>query len=279
MASQPRASVRSPAAPRSRSVRRDLAAPSTEPKCRSSALMRASPRPGTSDEHATGCRAGGASALVGDGEAVRLVAEPLQQVERLAGARQDHRVVLPRQPDLLEPLRDAAQRDLLDARRRRARARRPRPAACRRRRRAAAAGRRIAGACAWSTTSASASVTESAAASGGLGRILRVAAIDVREPAREHLVDRVRVVRRLGNAERAVLVLARQPVLEHHHRRDDVRPAQVRDVVALDPQRRLGEAEGLLQVGERLGAGDVVARAARLVAGSAPAGRSATRSS
>ena len=76
--------------------------------------------------------------VVGDGEPVRLVAHPLQQVQRLAGARQDHRVVLAGQPDLLQPLGQPADGDVVDAqlgratgwpRRPAARRRRP-PAAC-----------------------------------------------------------------------------------------------------------------------------------------------------
>ena len=92
-----------------------------------------------------------------------------------------------------------------------------------------------------------------------------VGPVEVCQAAREHLIQRVGVVGRLGHAERAVLILARQPVLEHDHRRDDIGAAQVRYVVALDAQRRLGEAEGFLEVGERLRAGHVVARAAGLV--------------
>ena len=55
-----------------------------------------------------------------------------------------------------------------------------------------------------------------------------------------------------GIAEPAVLVFARQPVFEDDHRRDDVRAAQVRDVVALDAERGVGHAERLLDVLERL---------------------------
>ena len=54
-------------------------------------------------------------AVEGDGEPVRLVAQPLQQVEALARARQDDRVVLPGQPHLLEALGEADEGDLLDA--------------------------------------------------------------------------------------------------------------------------------------------------------------------
>ena len=80
----------------------------TEPKCLSSALRRASPSPGTSSSALVDHRLGAPLAVVGDREPVRLVADPLQQVEALAGARQDHRVVLAGQPDLLEPLGQAA---------------------------------------------------------------------------------------------------------------------------------------------------------------------------
>ena len=53
--------------------------------------------------------------MVGDREAVGLVADALEQVEALAGPRQDHRVLLAGHPDLLEPLGQAAQRDVVDA--------------------------------------------------------------------------------------------------------------------------------------------------------------------
>src|SRR6266498_43729 len=47
------------------------------------------PHPGDAVEHAAGHRLAPQRAVVGDGEAVGLVAHPLQQVEGLAGAR-DH---------------------------------------------------------------------------------------------------------------------------------------------------------------------------------------------
>src|SRR3546814_10192105 len=52
---------------------------------------------------------------MGDREPMRLVADPLQQVEALAGPRQDHRVLLVRHPDLLQSLGQAADRDVIDA--------------------------------------------------------------------------------------------------------------------------------------------------------------------
>ena len=53
--------------------------------------------------------------VIGDGEPVRLVAYPLQQVQALAGARHDDRGIVAGQPDLLEPLGEAAHGDIVDA--------------------------------------------------------------------------------------------------------------------------------------------------------------------
>lgn len=52
--------------------------------------------------------------VVGDGEAMRLVAESLQQVEGFAGPGEDDRVVLARDPDLLQALRQTAHRHIGD---------------------------------------------------------------------------------------------------------------------------------------------------------------------
>ena len=59
-------------------------------------LLPAGPQPGYAVELARRHRLGPALAVEGDGEAVRLVAQALEQVEALARARQDHRVVLAR---------------------------------------------------------------------------------------------------------------------------------------------------------------------------------------
>ena len=102
--------------------------------------------------------------------------------------------------------------------------------------------------------------------------------VQVRHPAAQHLVDRVGVVGRGGDVEPPVLVLARQPVLEDDHRGDDVRAGQVRDVEALDPQRRLVEPERLLQVRDRLRPGGEVRAAPGLVEHQGLGGRCAQRS-
>jgi hypothetical protein len=44
----------------------------------------------------------------------------------------------------------------------------------------------------------------------------------------------------------------RRAALKDHHRGDGVGLTQVGDVVALDPQRRRGQVEPLLEVGKRL---------------------------
>ncbi len=53
--------------------------------------------------------------MIGDREPVRLVPDPLQQVQRLAGAGQNNRIILSRQPHLLQPLGEPAQGDAAGA--------------------------------------------------------------------------------------------------------------------------------------------------------------------
>ena len=96
----------------------------SDPKCAQQRLRGRRPSPGTSSSSAVASTWTALGAVVGDREPVRLVAHPLQQVEPLAGARQDHRVGVAGQPHLLEPLRQPAR-----PRRRRCRARRARAAA------------------------------------------------------------------------------------------------------------------------------------------------------
>src|SRR5215207_9089791 len=166
--------------------------------------------------------------LMRDREPVGLVAHPLEQEQGVAVAREDHRVVGFGGPDLLEPLRDAAQVDALDARLLEGTsgrldlrlaavddeevrpvgellpalgcrgihfARRPRVIRC---------------------------------GAGGRGRpVGLVGTGQVREPPREHLVEGIGVVVRVRDREPAVLVFAGQPVFEHHHGRNDVGAAQV----------------------------------------------------
>ena len=89
------------------------------------------------------------------------------------------------------------------------------------------------------------------------------------EPAGDHLVhgrDVVLAVDALDH-EPAVLALAGQAVLEDDHRRDHLGALEVGDVVALDPQRHVLEAERLLDLLQRAVAGGQVAGALGLVQG------------
>src|SRR5580704_16441724 len=71
--------------------------------------------PGHVVERAGGGRLAALLPMVSDGEPVRLVPDPLQQVQPLAAARQDDRVLLTRQPHLFQALGQAADRDVVDA--------------------------------------------------------------------------------------------------------------------------------------------------------------------
>ena len=89
------------------------------------------------------------------------------------------------------------------------------------------------------------------------------------EPAGQHLLHG-RVVVVLIDAldlEAAVLTRAGEPVLHHDHGAHIVRALDVAHVVALDPQRRLGEVERLLQGVEGPGAGVVVGGPLEAMAG------------
>lgn len=79
--------------------------------------------------------------------------------------------------------------------------------------------------------------------------------VDVRRqtPSQHFLHGRVIIVSRDRlDLEPTVLALVRQAVFQHDHRTDVVRALDVRHVVALDPQRRLGQLQHILQLGQRL---------------------------
>ena len=71
------------------------------------------------------------------------------------------------------------------------------------------------------------------------------------EPAAHDLGHRGGVVGALRDGEAPVVGLLGQPVLEDDHAGDHVGALDVRDVDALDPQRRVGQLERLLQLGQR----------------------------
>ena len=187
-------------------------------------------------EQRAGHRAVAAGAVVGDREAVRLVADALQQLQ-LGGRVVEHeRRAAAGQEDLLDPL---GQRDDRDAALAKAVQR-------------AEAGRQL----------TLAAVDHDQVRQRGEARVVGgVVRGDVRlalplgEAPAQHLGHRGEVVGgALGGAdlEAAVVGLLRRAALEHDHRGDRVRAAEVGDVEALDPDRRRVEAERLLQPVERL---------------------------
>ena len=212
--------------------------------------------------------------MVGDREPVRLVPDPLQQVEPLAAARQDDRELLPRQPDLFQALGQPAHGDVFDAQIAQG------PPGRVRLRRAAVDDHQIG------------RIRELALAHrrvpfGGIDlRILLGISQDVQlpgflafvqvapEPAGDHLVDGGDVVGAIvaADAEPAVLALARQAVLEHDHGGHDVRTLQVGHVIALDPQRRVVQAEGFLNLVQGAAPGGQVAGPPGLVQRQRPPG-------
>ncbi len=204
------------------------------------------------------------ASLVGDGEPVRLVPHPLQQVQALAGTREDQRVLLVGEPHLLQPLGEPADGHVVDAqlvqrppRRRHLRTpavdhhqlRRvreaPRPAVLLRH-----GGRHLA----------------ADRALGPLAGALLLGQV-APEPAEDDLVHGADVVLPLEplDLEAPVLALALQTVLEDDHGRDHVLALQVGDVVALDAQRRAVQSERLGDLLQGPGAGGQVGGALGLV--------------
>ena len=171
---------------------------------------------------------------------MRLVAEPLQQIERLALPWDLDGLALTRHIDLFEALRERRHRDLVletelvhDPLRH--------------------------------AELPLASVDEEQLRRiGEPSRTTRRGAValgEVRgEPAGEHLFHRREVVV-AGDAlhlEPAVVALLRKPVFHHDHRPDVVGALDVAHVVALDPQGSLGQAEMVLQLVQRAGPAVVI---------------------
>ena len=203
-------------------------------------------------------RLGPALPVVGDREAVGLVADPLQQVEALAGAGQDHRVLLRLgQPDLLEPLGQPARRRCRRCRARSRPARRPRPAAGRRRRRPAPARRRT------SAGRPCLGIDEHAVPRRSPTSLLLAACSSSSRRKRRVITSCIAATSfwpstpRITN--RRYSLLRARPSSKTTIERDDLGALQVGDVVALDAQRRLGQVERLRDLLERLVAGGQVA--------------------
>src|SRR6478752_2669321 len=188
-------------------------------------------------------RLGPQVAVVGDGEAVGLVADPLQEVEALAGAGHDDRVLLPRQPHLLQPLGQPADGYVVDAElgeRLLGRGHLGRSAVDDDQR-----GRvgELAG-------TAGLGIDEHRTRVGRHGLAAGLLVEQPPEPSCDDLAHRRDVVLPVDAAddEAAVLGLAGQAVLEDDHGGDDLGALEVGHVVALDPQRHLVEAQRLLDL-------------------------------
>ena len=142
-----------------------------------------------------------------------------------------------------------------------------RPAARRRRPRPAAAGRRTCAAGPSRVDPGGRVGLHLVAELAGLGALVEVAG----EPAAQHLGDRGHVVGRAPDRRSGGTRSCGQPVLEDDHAGDHVGALDLRDVVALDAQRRGLQAERLGDLLQRLAAGGQVAGPAAACAAPAPA--------
>ncbi len=207
--------------------------------------------------------------MVADRESVRFVADSLQQIEPFAGARHDHRLRIVWLPDFFQSLGETDQGNVVEIE---FGERPPRGGDLRRpavhddevrrvREFAWLAGGRVDVA-----RDLAPFVVRLIHLQFALGSLVEITA----KPPADHLVDGRDVVGRRSiavrnghpdgvDSEPAVFALARQPVFEHHHRGDDVGALQVRDVVALDAQRRLLQFEGVLDLLQRAAASRQIA--------------------
>ena len=183
--------------------------------------------------------------MVRDREPVSLVADLLEQVERLRVARDAHRLRLTREVDLLEALGQRRHADVFEAEVLEHARRDPELTL------AAVDEEQVR------------RVREPLAGARTFVAFREVAA----EPPGQRLLHRGEVVlaRLMTDLEPAVVGPLRQPVFHHHHRRDDVGALEVRDVEALDAQRRFGKVQRVLQREQRARTRVVVGGAAQLV--------------
>src|ERR1700757_3197364 len=196
---------------------------------------------------------GSLAAMVGDGEAMRLVTDPLQQVEPLAVARHDDRIRLGRDPYLFQPLGQADHRDVADTQ-------------------------------FFERGAGGVDLRRTAVDDIQVGRVGEPARFPLRgkhirvvliiqvpqEPAASHLGDGGDVVGAplsggLPDREVAVVRFARQTVLEHHQRGHHIGALHVADVDAFDAQRRVGQAQRVLNALQRSRSGVEVAGPPQLV--------------
>ena len=161
----------------------------------------------------------------------RLVADPLDEVERLAPAREDDGIGAPREPQFLEALRERDERDALerqigDALERSGQLRRTAVDDDELRR-----------------------IGEPAPSRGSRVERFGLLGQQPLEAAAHDLAHGGRIVVRIdAELEAPVGLRARQSILENDHRADDLGAAEVGDVEALYAQRGLVELEPLPQV-------------------------------
>src|SRR5450759_3757919 len=160
------------------------------------------------------------AAVEGDGDPVRFIPDPLNEEQGLGVPRQEHRFLLPRQIDLLEPL---GERDGLDAG-------------------DAEDFQHVQPGVQLPLASVEDYEVRPLRPYHGRGRdsssVLQLFLVALEAPVAHlphhaHVVDAGRVL----DCELAVLPSRRVPLLEDHHRADRGGPRESRDIVALDPQR------------------------------------------
>src|ERR1700760_398916 len=177
-------------------------------------------------------RAVATRAVMRDREAVRLVAYALQQLQLRGRVVEHERRAAPGDEQLLDPLRQRDDRDAALAK----------------------AGPRTEPGRELALAAVDYDYVRQRCEARVIRRIVRREvglALPLGEAAREHLGHRREIVRgallERADLEAPVVGLLRRAALEDDHRRDRLRPAEVRDVEALDADRRRIEAERLLQ--------------------------------
>jgi hypothetical protein len=186
-------------------------------------------------------------AVVADGEAVGLVPDALQQVQGLGLPWDPHRLGAAGDVDLLEPLGERGDGDLVVQ---------------------AELLEDLDGHPELALPAVDEQELRRVAELAPLGdRLLLVGEVGA-EAAGEDLAHggEVVVARDVAHLEAAVLALGREGVLEHHHRAHVVGPLDVAHVVALDAQRGLGQLEVVLELVEGPGPAVVVGRPPQAVA-------------
>ena len=199
-------------------------------------------------------------AVEGDGEAVRLIADALHQVQRLRGAREHDRVVIVRQPQLLQALGDSGHVHIGNtqiAQGGGCGGHLGRTAVHEHEVRRVGKGLRLGG-----------GGVNLPGARGRLGALGLLGQVPL-EAAGDDVVHAGGIVAGgvPGDAVGAVGLLGGHAVFEDHHGGDHVRTLHVRNVVTFDAQQRVGKLKGRLQLHEGGAAGGQIAGTAALVQG------------